>query len=487
MAYDRRISELLDQMKSLATDADGPAVEAFSEAIRKYAEPRSKALDKIVDLMDGATIGTNGLQDHWRAIAQEAKDTAQSIIHDAFPEDVMASSSLQAFLVNTLESETRFFEELSKVRTPQNIEDLLTHQGILAQMIDKLTTIWNQLLSAKKEQEDAQMQPVKQIDQIMQDIIREIEQENQSLVAETAVNMKELITHFVEDVREGIKGVAGEKAAQVATAGFGIVTKYLRGQYSPFPSEVDDDLDRYGDRTSIHLEKLKFFAETYRSNAEQYRKLISAERGGVLTMFQKTREQVTEYERNNNLVTAQIMRDEAKRFLDEWADHTAGAQRDDGAEFNKKIFDIVDKNWKVTEEMAKQFEGRFSGVFYAPLTRDTMETLTESYLFKKAIEGVNNRNAVSTIDNLRNLLTGAADEMTRLITQPLDEMSTDWSSDLKEMTRTSNEDFRRHMREKLKSQIDLAMNSLGELRHLIDPPKVVADFTREELDAMLRN
>jgi len=401
--------------------------------------------------------------------------------------DVMLPSSLQAFWANTVKTERNFFNTLSDVRTPQYIEDLLTHQGNLTQMIDKLTTIWNGLLSADHEQEEAQMQPVKQIDQIMQNIVQEVEKENQALIAETVVNLKNQVAEFAARVREGLKNVAGEKATQVATAAFEILQKFLRSQFSPFPSETDEQLDAYAERVKTYLEKLKVLSEGYRTCAEQYRNLISAERGGVLTMFMETRNQVTEYERNNNLATAQIMRDEAKRFLNEWVDHTVMAQRDDGAELNKKIFEIIDKIWNITEDKAKQFEERFSGVFYAPLTGDTMESLTHSFLWKKATEEVNNRKAASAIDNSRNLLSSAADEMTKMITQPLDEMDLDWSPYLKEMARTCNEEFRAHMREKLKSQIDLAMNSLGELRFLIDPPKVVRDFTREELDAMLRN
>jgi hypothetical protein len=203
-------------------------------------------------------------------------------------------------------------------------------------------------------------------------------------------------------------------------------------------------------------------------------------------MFKNTRAQVAEYEKNNNLTTAQIMRDEAKRLLAEWQNGAVSAQRADAGEFNAKIFDLIDRNWKVTEEMAKQFQSKFTGIFTAPLTSDTLESLTESYLFRQAIDAMNNRALPAKIDDSRKLLEASVSDTVEKAAQPLDEMSLDWPDELKEAARLSNQQFREYVRGKLKSQIDLALNSLGELRFLIDPPKVVADFTRADLEAMLR-
>ena len=152
----------------------------------------------------------------------------------------------------------------------------------------------------------------------------------------------------------------------------------------------------------------------------------------------------------------------------------------------RRIFDLIDRNWKVTEEMAKQFQSKFSGIFTAPLTSDTLESLTESYMFRQAIDGINGRGVTERSMIRASCLRNRSPMRWRRPFSRWKSMSLDWPAELKEAARLSNEQFREYVRGKLKSQIDLALNSLGELRILLDPPKVVADFTREELDAMLR-
>jgi hypothetical protein len=486
MAYDDRISELQDRLRSAAPSSDDPAVSALSEGIKRYAEIRSSALDDLVDVIEDATIGTRGLQEKWQSIARRARDEVDRAFGDAAKE-VLLAQPLQTFWAATVQFERSFFDKLAAVKTPQFIEDLLTHQGVLAQMIDKLQTIWSGLLSEDKTQEAAQMNTVKELDRLVQDLTNEIEKQNQAVIAETTLQLQAKMQEAADRVKKGLIDKIGERAAEVATAAFKLAIEYLKDKL-PIPKEIDTDLEAVKQRIQRYIEMLATFAKAYRDHAEHYRSLMSIEKGGVLTMFKETREQVIEYERKNNLVTAQIMRDEAKRFLSNWADSDCvDDQGDDADEFNAKIFNVIDKNWKVTEEMAKQFESKFSGIFYAPLTSDTLETLTESYMFRLAIDGINNRGVTAQIDKSQKQLEASVEDTVEKVIEPLESMSTDWSDDLKALAKLSEDEFRAYVRDKLKAQVDRALNSLGELRFLIDPPKVVADFTREELDAMLRS
>jgi hypothetical protein len=321
---------------------------------------------------------------------------------------------------------------------------------------------------------------------LVQDLAQEIEAENRAVVAEATERLQGRMKDAAARVKEEVKKKIGEAATGAVEAVIELLLAYLKDQFVDLPSEADPEIDRQKTQIQIYIEKLALFSRAYRERAQEYRSLMSIEKGGVLTMFKNTRAQVAEYEKNNNLTTAQIMRDEAKRFLSEWQNAVIGGQRADAAEFNAKIFDLIDRNWKVTEELAKQFQSKFSGIFTAPLTSDTLETLTESYMFRQAIDGINGRGVSGKIDDTRRLLADSVSETVGKVVQPLEDMSLDWPSELKEAARLSNDHFREYVRGKLKSQIDLALNSLGELRILLDPPKVAADFTREELDAMLR-
>jgi hypothetical protein len=94
-------------------------------------------------------------------------------------------------------------------------------------------------------------------------------------------------------------------------------------------------------------------------------------------MYRNTRDQVMQYRQTANLATPQIWRDQAKRQLTDWAGVGVGAQRDDAAEFNGKIFEVLDDRFKDISDVDQQFRDKFVGVFTAPRTPETIEQLTE--------------------------------------------------------------------------------------------------------------
>jgi len=485
MNYPQRISELQEQIRTAAPDPNDPARRVLTDTVNRYADLRSAALGDLVDLIGGSTVGATGVQERWQSRVNRVRADLDRLFGDSV-KDIKLSTPLQVFWFAAVQFERDFFEKLAVVKTPQFIEDLLKHQGVLAKMIDDLQTNWKDLLSADNSLQDDELRPVRELDRLVQDLAQEIEAENRAVVAEATERLQGRMKDAAARVKEEVKKKIGEAATGAVEAVIELLLAYLKDKFVDLPSEADPEIDRQKTQIQIYIEKLSLFSRAYRERAQQYRSLMSIEKGGVLTMFKNTRAQVAEYEKNNNLTTAQIMRDEAKRFLSEWQNVVIGGQRADAAEFNVKIFDLIDRNWKVTEELAKQFQSRFSGIFTAPLTSDTLETLTESYMFRQAIDGINGRGVSGKIDDTRRLLSDSVSETVGKAVQPLEDMSLDWPSELKEAARLSNDHFREYVRGKLKSQIDLALNSLGELRILLDPPKVVADFTREELDAMLR-
>ena len=484
MSYSQRISELQEQVKAAAPDPNDPR-RVMSDTVNRYADLRAAALSDLVDLIGGSTIGATGMQEKWQARVNRARADLDRLFGDSV-KDLKLSTPLQVFWFAAVQFERDFFEKLGAVKTPQFIEDLLKHQGVLAKMIDDLQTNWKDLLSADKSLQDDELRPVKELERLLQDLAQEIEAENRAIAAEGIVRLQEKMKEAAAQLKDEVKRRIGSGPTEGAQTALELLLAYLKDKFLGLPSEADPDLERQKTQIQLYIDKLALFSRAYRENSQQYRSLMSIQKGGVLTMFKNTRAQVAEYEKNNNLTTAQIMRDEAKRFLSEWQNAVIGGQRADAAEFNAKIFDLIDRNWKVTEEMAKQFQSKFSGIFTAPLTSDTLETLTESYLFRQAIDSINGRGAAGKIDDSRKLLAASVSDAVEKAAQPLEEMSLDWPDELKEAARLSNQQFRDYVREKLKSQIDLALNSLGDLRILLDPPKVVADFTREELDAMLR-
>ena len=484
----RRIDELREQARAAAGSVDAPALTFLNQCLDRYRDIRSCAFKDLICIINDAVIGTGGLQDHWQARTQQAQDDLNRNFGDGI-RDVLMSANLQSWWAGMVQFENNFFQQLGAARTPQFVQDLLTHQGGLADMIDRLSQIWTALLSTDQDQEAQQMRVVQELDQLIQTLAEDVAKEHQAIVIEAIDGLRAKIAEKAQRVKDGLQEKIGEKATKVATVSFAVAIGVLKDKLKDvfnWPSALDRDAEAQGEKIKELVGKTLAFSQGYRDLTARYRDLMSTEKGGVLTMFKQTRDQVTEYERNNNLVIAQIMRDEAKRFLNDWAEHCVAEQRDDAAEFNKAIFSIIDRNWTVTEAMARQFQTRFSGVFYAPLTSDTLESLTESFMFRKAIDSVNERQVTKVITDAQRMLIESVDPAVARAMQPLDSLSTDWSDALKAEASIENEEFHKYLRDKLKSQIDLAVNSLGELRFLIDPPKVIADFTREELDAMLR-
>jgi hypothetical protein len=484
MAYDRRISELQESLKAAAPNPDDPARKAMAKCIADYAGMRSSALEDLVTIVNNAVVGTTGVQARWKERVDRVRADLDRQFGDSV-KDVMLPAPLQAFWAAAVRFERSFFERLGSVKTSQLVEDLLKHQGVLAKTIVDLQTNWNDLLSADKSLEGEQLKQVQDLDRLVQALIDEVEAQYRKVVAEAIERFQERMKQAAEKAKSGVKNALGEKGGAAAEAALKIALAWLKEQLN-IPSEAEPEIEAQKGRIQVYLEKLSYFSRVYRERAAQYRNLMSIEKGGILTMFKNTRAQVAEYLKNNNLVTAQIWRDEAKRHLQEWAAGGVGGQGDDAAEFNKKIFDLIDRNWKVTEEMDKQFQGKFSGIFTAPLTSDTLETLTESYMFRKAIDDVNARGASAKLDEAQKKLAGAVQETVDKAATPLEQMDTDWPAELKEAARLKNAEFRSYVQGKLKGQIDQALLYLGELRVLLDPPKVRAEFSREELEAFLR-
>ena len=484
MAYDRRISELQDGLKRVA-ESDERSRNIISNCLAGYATMRSAAVDDLVDMIDDCVSGTTGSQNRWQERVNRVRADLDRHFGDSV-KDVALPAPVQLFWDATVRFERSFFERLALVQTPQRVEDLMQHQGVLQKTIANLQTNWNDLLAIDSSLESDQLKTIQELDRLVQELIAEIEVQNRAIVAEVGEKLKKSTEQAAARIRTEVARRVGEAVAGGAEIAGALGLAYLKEKLLGLPREMDPEIDGHKNLVLHYMERLAFISRTYRELAAEYRSLMSIEKGGILTMFKNTRAEVADYLNRSNLVTVRLWRDEATRHLTEWAGASIGSQREDAEEFNKKIFDLVDVKWQVTETMDKEFQSRFAGIFTSPLTSDTLETLTEKYMFRQAIDSVNARGAPAKIEAAQTQLAGSVQETVERAAQPLEEMDTDWPDELKEAARVTNAEFRKYLQEQLKGQIDLALNSLGELRWLLDPPKVQTEFSREELEAMLR-
>jgi hypothetical protein len=72
------------------------------------------------------------------------------------------------------------------------------------------------------------------------------------------------------------------------------------------------------------------------------------------------------------------------------------------------------------------------------------------------------------------------------ILQPLDAVATVVPPEVQELARLRNSEFRAFVRERIKRQMEALLRSIEDLKCMLEPSGVERDFSREELERMLR-
>src|SRR5205823_3229198 len=127
------------------------------------------------------------------------------------------------------------------------------------------------------------------------------------------------------------------------------------------PDGTPDDIDGPAQAT-IEYAKLMAEAATerarkYREMIKSYRDLVSRQKGSVLTMFNKTRQDVDQYLRSNGIGQAQTYLDQAKADFNNWISSLpTSRQRDDGATFRDDVNQKLDIVFKRTQDIDNQFK-----------------------------------------------------------------------------------------------------------------------------------
>jgi len=483
MAYSRRLPELAAQLNVLFPDINHPAHRALANCIVLYTPMRETALNDLVELLDDWEPRDRGLADRWKARVDRVRSELDRHFGDSV-KDVLLEDPVRVFWANTVEAERAFFATLRDEVTPQRVEDIGAYQVTLRQMTGDLQTNWNDLLGADGSLESDQVRLVRQVAEVIQQLIDEVERQNRARFAELVTTLQGKLRQSVERVAAKVRETVGDKVADALAAALELAKSYVKDELG-VPSEVEPDLDRTASETQVYLDKVTYIAKVYRENAAAYRSLMSIERGGVLTMFMKTREQVHAYEESNNLEVANRMRDEAIRALQDWTGGITGDAQDDAEEFVDRVTDVLERDWDACEDARDEFEDRFAGIFTAQLTSDTIETLVEKAMFNREVEIILGLNAADLLGQAQGGLPAAADDAVALATQPLADAGPSFPEELIDLTRQQTESFRAYLRTQLRAQVDRAMTTLGETRTLLDPSRIRQDFSREELEAML--
>src|SRR3569833_2973392 len=172
--YGNRISELSDLLSQIPAAANDTINQNFSSLVKQYSDLRQSAMSDLVDLVAKASASNLGTQSKWQARITRVRSDYKDLFTSA-SSDLMLPPAHQLFWSNALDSEEKFFDELSKSPTPQRLDDLLQHQDNLSKLFGALQDSWTFLLSENDSVKTEEMRTIDDLDKMIQEILSELD------------------------------------------------------------------------------------------------------------------------------------------------------------------------------------------------------------------------------------------------------------------------------------------------------------------------
>jgi hypothetical protein len=482
--YGSRISELRELLTQAATGVDERVVRDHVQYIDRYGDMRQRALDDLVDFIAKASIGNVGTQSKWELRISAVRGDYTKLYAEVT--DRVLPPPVQLFWFAAIQAEETFFERLSKVKTAQLLDDLLKHQDGLSKLIAELQDGWKFVLANDGTLENDEMRAVRQVDEMVRGIISELDGWHRALV-DNAARAAEAAKKRAEELAAKAKEKMGPAGEWVEAA-----VKFLKNLIidSVKPDGLGGDFDTQAEAATRQMElaaqALVERIRLHRALVQTYQSLVSVEKGGVLTMFKKTRDEVDTYIKTHDVAQARVWLDQAKGQLADWVSALPRArQQADAGSFRDEIHKLVDEDWKITVELDRTFRDQFQGVFLSPLSNETVETLAEKYLFEQQLKAITGLGGAAKLEEHRRRLDAFVESMEKAL-QPMNDIVASLPPEVQELATLRNTEFRAFVRERIKRQMEALLRSIEDLKRMLEPSNVERDFNRDELVAMLR-
>ncbi|HXS75242.1 MAG TPA: hypothetical protein VN753_03620 [Terracidiphilus sp.] len=487
--YGNRISELNDLLSRIPAAANDTINQNFTSLVKQYADLRQSGMNDLLDIMAKASASNLGTQSKWQARITRLRSDYKDLFARA-SSDVMLPPAHQLFWSSNFDAEERFFNALSTIPTPQRIDDLLQHQDNLSKLFGALQDTWTFLLSQNEGMKTDEMRTMDDLDKMVQEVLSEMD-DYWSKTLDNSQRVADAIARKMDQLKSGLRSFLGEKLSAVGAAIVEIVKKWFIDENIK-PDGTPDDID--GPAEAV-LEQLKLMAEAaaekarkYRETVHSYQELVSKQKGSVLTMFNKTRQDVDQFLRSNGIAQAQSFLDQAKAGLDSWVSSLpTSRQRDDGSAFRDDINRTLDLVFRRTKDLDDQFKSRFQGALLSPLSNETIETLSQQHLFKELLDKIKDRDLPEKLANIQEELPEQVikiDDKLRELVESVSGMS-ELPDEAREVAQEMTGGFRDYLRDRIKSQVEMLLPIIDELKKEMIPASLDQDLNREELENML--
>jgi len=484
-AFGYRINELRNLLAQLPAPANDRINQSFTECIDRYCELRQSALDDLVDYFAKASAGNLGTQSKWQSRISRLRSDHNNLFAGA-ARDLMLPPGHQLFWANALQAEERFFDALSSVNTPQLLDTLLQHQDGLSKLIGALQDTWTFLLSKNQGIQNDEMRALQQIDEMVQKTISDLDTAARAAF-DNAVRAYEAMKRKAAELKQAIIDALGRAAAPVEAL-WELLKKLITDQIKPdgMPDDAEEPMKETLKQMELMVTALGERVRIYRQLLASYQELVNLEKGSVLTMFNKTREDINRYLSENDVSKARVWLDQAKGQLNDWVSGLpTTCQRDDGTLFREDIFKYLDNTWEITLDLNSKFRSQFQGAFLSPISNETVETLAQLYQFRQQLDRIKDRDAADKLADIRAQLperVGKVEESLSAMDEPINALP----SEIQDFARSRNKDFKDFVHERIKRQIELLLPAIDELKKVLTPSNLDSDFNRQELESMLR-
>ncbi len=486
--YGYRISELRDLLAQVPAAANDTINQNFTDLVNRYADLRQSAMNDLVDFMAKASAGNLGTQSKWQSRIARLRSDYQDLFRRA-ASDVMLPPAHQLFWATALDAEERFFDALSGVVTPQRRDDLLQHQDNLSKLFGALQDTWTFLLSESDRAKTDEMRIVQDLDKMVQEILSEMD-DYWTKMKESYDKVSVAIAREIDYLKTALKEMLG-RAYDAAVALVELAKAlFIDQKVKPdgTPPEIDPPVIAVLEQMKLAADAAAEGARKYREMIKSYQDLVIRQKGGVLTMFNKTRQDVDQYLRSNGVGQAQTYLDQAKADLNNWISGLpTGRQRDDGTAFRDDISQKLDIVFKRTKDLDDQFKAKFQGALLSPLSNETIETMAQHYLFKEQFDKIKDRDLPEKLQDIQEELPEQVIKIDDKLRELVESVSsTDGLPDeVRNVAREMTEEFRAYLRDRIKTQIDILLPIIDELKKLMIPSNLDQDLNRQELESML--
>jgi len=487
--YGNRISELNDLLSQIPAAANDTINQNFSSLVKQYSDLRQSAMSDLVDLVGKASPSNLGTQSRWQSRITRLRSDYKDLFTST-SSDVMLPPAHQLFWSNALDSEEKIFDELSKSPTPQRLDDLLQHQDNLSKLFGALQDTWTFLLSQNDSIKSEEIRAIDDLDKMVQEVLSEMD-DYWSKTLDNTQRVSDAISHKMDQVKSALVEFLGEKLSAVGGAAVEVVKKwFIDENLKPegTPDDIDGPVEAVKEQLKLMAEAAAEKARQYRETVHSYQDLVSRQKGSVLTMFNKTRQDVDQFLRSNGLAQAQNFLDQAKAGLDSWISGLpTSRQRDDGAAFRDDINRTLDLVFKRTKDLDDQFKAKFQGALLSPLSNETLETLSQQFLFKERLDKIKDRNLPERLANIQEELPEQViriDDRLRELAESVSGIS-ELPDDARDVAREMTGGFRDYLRERIKSQVETLLPIIDDLKKEMIPANLDQDLNREELKNML--